>query len=163
MSTFAGTEPGFYDGFISGAKFHGPAGLCADPTTGDLYVADYTNHRIRKINPDGKCSFIVVYCLGIASLDYMCQYIHPLVLFLILMRSFTTGHVTTLAGSGTKGCADGFGEKASFHFPRNIDIDTKDGSVYVADSKSFKIRKISPLGMRRLKPCVRAREEKWSG
>jgi DNA-binding beta-propeller fold protein YncE len=109
VSTFAGTEPGFYDGFISGAKFHGPAGLCADPNTGDLYVADYTNHRIRKINPDG--------------------------------------HVTTLAGSGTKGCADGFGEKASFHFPRNIDIDTKDGSVYVADSKSFKIRKISPLGV----------------
>jgi len=108
VTTYAGDDPGWHDGFISDARFHAPAGIVADPNTGDLYIADYCNHRIRKITPNGQ--------------------------------------VLTIAGSGQRGSADGHGVHASFHYPRNLDIDTRDGCLYVADSVNNKVRKITPQG-----------------
>lgn len=40
-----GTAPG---------AFHYPAGLAVDPSTGDVYVADYNNDRIEKFSEDGE-------------------------------------------------------------------------------------------------------------
>jgi DNA-binding beta-propeller fold protein YncE len=49
VSLFAGTyTPGFADGPASVAKFDFPTGLAFDPS-GNLYVADAGNARIRKI------------------------------------------------------------------------------------------------------------------
>ena len=51
-----------------------------------------------------------------------------------------TGVVSTLAGSGTAGAADGTGTAATFNAPYGI---TTDGTnLYVTDSGNFKIRKI---------------------
>ena len=51
-----------------------------------------------------------------------------------------TGVVTTLAGSGAQGAADGVGMAATFHYPGGI---TTDGTnLYVADFFNNKIRKI---------------------
>ncbi|MGN6645196.1 MAG: hypothetical protein ACTHJT_01595 [Cytophaga sp.] len=52
--------------------------------------------------------------------------------------------VTTLAGYTHD--ADGVKERASFNQPQGIFID-KSGSIYVADSWNYKIRKITPDGM----------------
>lgn len=41
---------GYRDGYISNAKFNGPAGLAFDSKTGMLYVADTHNHAIRQVN-----------------------------------------------------------------------------------------------------------------
>lgn len=53
--------------------------------------------------------------------------------------------VTTWAGSGQAGSADGVGVAASFNRPQNIAVDTA-GNVYVADSGNNLVRKILPSG-----------------
>ncbi len=58
----------------------------------------------------------------------------------------TAGVVTTLAGSGNVGSFDGTGSAASFNEPWAVACDTL-GNVYVADTKNYKIRKVSPLGV----------------
>jgi sugar lactone lactonase YvrE len=56
------------------------------------------------------------------------------------------GLVTTIAGSGVAGSADGIGTAASFNNPFGVAVDTV-GNVYVADAGNKKIRKISPNGV----------------
>lgn len=64
-----------------------------------------------------------------------------------LIRKITpAGLVTTLAGSGAVGSADGKGAAASFFNPAGIAVD-KYGYVYVADTHNSLIRKITPDGV----------------
>jgi sugar lactone lactonase YvrE len=64
-----------------------------------------------------------------------------------LMKATTTGYtVSTLAGSGSTGAADGTGTAASFHEPYGIAVDAS-GIVYVGDVWNNLIRKISPVGV----------------
>ena len=53
VSTLAGgTERGFADGSGTQARFDGACGLAADGN-GNIYIADGSNHRIRRITPQG--------------------------------------------------------------------------------------------------------------
>ena len=56
------------------------------------------------------------------------------------------GQVTTIAGSGAVGSADGMGTAASFYHPYSVAVDAA-GNVYVADFDNHMIRKITPGGM----------------
>jgi sugar lactone lactonase YvrE len=49
VSTLAGSTPGYQDGDAVSAKFFSPTGLGIDKQ-GNIYVADLSNHRIRKIS-----------------------------------------------------------------------------------------------------------------
>lgn len=63
-----------------------------------------------------------------------------------LVRKITPqGAVTTLAGSGTPGSANGLGKAASFNRPTGVAVDAS-GNVYVADEGNHQIREISPQG-----------------
>jgi hypothetical protein len=107
VSTFAGNGvAGFLNGQGTSAELDGPGGITAD-AAGNLYVSDSTNHRIRKIS--------------------------------------STGNVTTLAGTGVAGFADGPGASAQFNEPRGIAVDGN-GVVYVADELNNRIRKIDAQG-----------------
>ncbi len=107
VTTLAGSgKAGFADGQRLAASFNTP-GLVTIDVHGNVYVADYINHRIRKITPEGK--------------------------------------VSTLAGSGVAGFADGQGAEASFRSPVGVAVD-HEGHVYVADNRNHRIRKITPTG-----------------
>jgi len=54
--------------------------------------------------------------------------------------------VTTLAGNGALGFADGDAKSASFSNPMGVAVDSS-GNVFVADSRNNLIRKIAPDGM----------------
>ena len=56
------------------------------------------------------------------------------------------GVVTTLAGAGSNGYADGTGSAAEFWGPYGIAVDAR-GSVYVADKGNSAIRKITSAGV----------------
>ena len=54
--------------------------------------------------------------------------------------------VSTIAGSGVEGYADGVGTNAVFGSPKSICIDNQ-GNLYVTDFWNYKIRKITPAGV----------------
>ena len=159
VSTFAGSTVGFADGTGAAAKFDRPFGVAID-ATGNLYVADSYNHKIRKISPAGVITtlagstggfadgtgssaqfyFPVSVCVDVSGNVYVADYGNHRI-----RKISPTGSVTTLAGS-TTGFADGNGSTAQFNFPFGIALDNS-GNVYVADANNNKIRKISPAGM----------------
>ena len=62
------------------------------------------------------------------------------------MTIATTPEVSTLAGTGSSGSADGTGTAASFYRPYGVAVDGS-GNVYVADRNNDLIRKITSAGV----------------
>ena len=110
VSTFAGSGiANSANGTANTAQFDLPAGVAVD-SSGNIYVADESNHRIRKITPADRIE------------DRM---------------------VSTIAGSGERGFAEGTGTEAEFYGPHGVAVDSS-GNVYVADESNHRIRKITP-------------------
>ncbi len=110
VATIAGQagNPGSNDGVGTEARFCAPYSVTAD-AAGNLFVADTSNHTIRKITPDGV--------------------------------------VSTFAGlAGNVGAKDGLGGEARFAIPTAVTVDNA-GHVYVADFGNHAIRKITPAGL----------------
>ena len=156
VTTLAGsTTVGSADGTGSAASFNGPIGITTEGA--NLYVADYWNHEIRKIviatgvvttlagsttkgSADGTGSTASFYCPGRLTTDGINLYVSDFGNNKIRKIVIATGVVTTLAGSTTKGSADGTGNAASFDGPTGI---TTDGTnLYVSDYWNNEIRQI---------------------
>ncbi len=160
VTTFAGKAgvSGFVDGDPSSARFKGILGLAID-AAGNLYAADTGNDAIRKISPSGVVSTlagdgIAGFADGTGS---AAKFNNPYDLCLmpngdLLVADFTNnrirrvtpgGVVTTYAGTGAPGAANGAASAATFDEPTSVAC-AADGNVYVADSDNAIIRRISP-------------------
>ncbi|MGC4073041.1 MAG: matrixin family metalloprotease [Nibricoccus sp.] len=163
VTTFAGSSSvrGNNDATGTAATFSAPAGLAFD-SAGNLYVADETNHTIRKITSAG----VVTTFAGAASASgttngtpLNSRFNRPKGLVfdslgnLYVTDSFNhtirkipaTGSVTTWAGlEGVSGTSDG--SAALFSNPTGLARDSS-GNLYVADTANSTIRKITPAGV----------------
>ena len=161
VSTFAGTGiAGAADGKDT-ATFNAPMGVAVDQS-GNVYVADYENDLIRKITPGGLVSTLAGKS-GVSGLvdgaDTAARFNLPESLAVdgdgniyvadngnnAIRKITPAGVVSTIAGSGTTGNANGTGRSASFNSPFGITVDAS-GNIYVADSGNNLIRKITPDG-----------------
>lgn len=165
VTTLAGAAglQGSVDGAGTAARFRFPSGLVLDGS-GMIYVADQGNHTIRTITPAG----IVTTLAGFAGLPGSADGTGSTARFdapqgvaidgsgnvVVADRGNSTirkvtsaGVVTTFAGSpGPFGSADGSGTAARFNNPSGIASDAA-GNMYVADTFSHTIRKITPTAV----------------
>ncbi|MFC5048424.1 cadherin domain-containing protein [Aquimarina hainanensis] len=159
VSTLAGSSRGFADGTGANAQFYLPSGTAVD-TQGNVYVTDTSNHRIRKITPDGTTTTFAGSTYGFADgTGTNARFADPYGITIDAqgnlyvterrnhkIRKITpAGVVTTLAGS-TQGFADDVGTDAQFSDPQGITIDSQ-GNLYVADRGNHKIRRITQGGV----------------
>ena len=159
VSTVAGKSGiyGFANGQDTTAIFNDPIGVSVDKT-GNLYVMDVNNYLIRKISPTGLVSTLAGK-QGVSGLtdgpDSAATFNSPRAcaidaagnLFITdnneVRKISTDGMVTTIAGNGYPGSADGVGRAATFNYLGAISIDGL-GNLYVSDPGAYNIRKITP-------------------
>lgn len=112
ITTIAGTGVLGYggdDSAATNAKLYSPSGVAVDGS-GNVYIGDNGNHRIRKVN--------------------------------------AAGIITTVAGTGATGYnGDGIAATAATLFsPHEVAVDT-DGNLYISDVLNFRIRKVDASGI----------------
>jgi len=155
VTTLAGSSSGSTDATGTSASFNNPVNITTDGT--NLYVSDYSNHRIRKIvistgvvttlagqSDNGSTdatgtSASFYYPRGITTDGtnlYVADYSNHRIRKIVI----STGVVTTLAGQSDNGSTDATGTSSSFNSPHGI---TTDGTnLYVTDNGNHRIRKI---------------------
>ncbi len=163
-TTFAGSgDASWADGQGASASFYFPIGLTVD-SAGVVYVADQSNHRIRKITPLGAVATLAgtgsttpfsdgvgtstatfnqpfgVAVDGSGNVFVGDTRNHRIRLIL------SNGTVSTFAGSGSTTWADGLGTSAAFKNPNHLSI-AANGNLLVADSSNHRVRMITPLGV----------------
>ena len=160
VSDFAGSgTSGHTNGAAAGAQFSSPIGLAVSGTM--LYVADYSNNRIRAIDlasanntvstiagsstpghADGAgttARFLQPAGLAVSGTTlYVADYSNNRIRAIDLASPNKT--VSTIAGSGSRGHANGVGTAAQFNRP--VGIAVSGNTIYVADGDNHRIRAI---------------------
>jgi serine/threonine-protein kinase len=166
VTTFAGVDSpglgggGLVDGSGTQAKFNQPVGIAVDGS-GTIYVADTGNNAIRKITPDGRATTLAGsgpagfadgsggsarfnaprgIAVDVAGNIYVADTLNQRI-----RKIAAAGAVSTLAGSGDQGTANGGAAAARFSNPDGIALDAS-GNIFVADNSSFRIREITTAG-----------------
>ena len=165
VTTFAGQAgvAGSTDGMGSAALFNLPIGVAVDKN-GNVFVADTGNDTIREITPAGVVTTLAGQPGTPGSTNNnnpsLATFTHPYGVAVDgnenvyvadtgngLIRMITAaGVVTTLAGSGAFGFANGTGTAAVFYNPCGVAVNGN-GIVYVADTYNNSIRQITPGGV----------------
>ncbi len=152
-------------GAATKANLANPWGICVD-SSGNVYVADSRNNRVRKINSSGTINTVA----GNGVLSYSgdngpairAQLNGPQGVAVdaagnlyivdaqnnVIRRVSTTGIITTIAGTGTSGFSGDGGQATSAQLakPQAVAVDTA-GNVYIADSGNNRVRQVSTSGV----------------
>jgi NHL repeat-containing protein len=160
VTTFAGGGEGFADGAGATASFNTPSALAID-ADGNLYVADTGNNRIRKITTQGEVSTVA----GDGTAGYLdgpvaqARLNGPIGVAVDangnvyvadtyndrIRKISPDGQVSTVAGAGSPGYADGDRGTSLFDTPCGVAV-TTDGTIIVADTGNDRLRKVTPDG-----------------
>ena len=167
ITTVAGT--GFYGysgdgGAATGAQINGPVGLAVD-SQGNLYIADSSNHRIRKVNTGG----IITTVAGTGFAGYSgdggaatsAKLHYPTYiavdgvgnLYITDTSNYrvrkvdVNGKITTVVGNGISGYSGdgGAATNAQLSIPQGIAVDGA-GNIYISDQNNHRIRKVDKYG-----------------
>ena len=156
----SGTVINSIDATGSAAQFSAPRGIAVD-FAGTVYVADSSNHTIRRITAAG----VVTTLAGTAGTTGPAQatpakFHEPFGVATdnagnvyvadtnnnAIRKITPAGVVTTLAGGNGMGSTDGTGSGAKFAEPHGLVLDSS-GNVYVTDYVNMTIRKVTPAGV----------------
>ena len=157
VSTLAGNgEEGFEDGQGDAARFNGPDGV-ALAANDEIVVADSGNHAIRVVTPggavrtlagngeagfaDGQGAAARFNCPQGLARDKDGSILVADTGNHAVRRVTMDGAVSTVAGNGEAGYADGEGAAARFYGPTDVVVD-KEGTIVVADYDNERLRKI---------------------
>jgi len=160
IKTIAGGAEGLSDGVEGKASFNTPSGLAVLPD-GDLIVADTSNNCIRRVSLKGETTTIAGNGkpgfadgpgkqalfngpIGVAADSHGNIYVADSYNDRIRLIS-TAGQVSTIAGKGTPGYADGDRNTALFDTPSGIAL-AADDSVIVADTGNDRLRRVNADG-----------------
>ncbi|MDB5101787.1 MAG: Serine/threonine-protein kinase PknD [Cyanobacteria bacterium RYN_339] len=152
------------DGAALSARFYAPADVAFHPTDHSLYIADYFNHRIKKLDTNGNVTTIAGtgatggdgggYKDDANPMNAMFKFPLGLVfdaagnLYVAdqgntaVRKIAPNGAVSTLAGGGASGFADGKGNLAQFRGPNCLLLDKTGTYLYAADTENHAIRRI---------------------
>ena len=167
ISTVAGTAKSCgYSGDAGpavSAKLNGPTGIAVDGS-GNLYVSDYYNQRIRKVSSGGTITTVagngtagfsgdgsaavsaeLYYPQGVAVDGAGNVYIADSSNYRI--RKVSSGKISTVAGNGTRGYTGdgGSATNAEIGYVYGISADSS-GRVYIADTQNCVIRQVGTSG-----------------
>lgn len=167
ISRIAGSGAcGYYGdgGLALEAPLNQPYDVARD-STGNLYIADFGNHRIRKVDPQGRISTVAGTGAGGYSGDggaaVEAQLNGPYGVFVdaednvliadslnhVIRKIGAQGDITTIAGTGRQGYAGDNGPAiaAAFDTPNALFMDTL-GRLYIGDEHNQSIRVIDRSG-----------------
>jgi mucin-19 len=158
VTTLAGSVAGFRDGPVAQALFDRPIGVACDGS-GNVYVVEGSNNRIRRITRAGEVSTLAGSDApgfndgpGATALFNSPTIVsNPSGIIFVadqrnnrIRRVSNSGYVTTIAG-GTEGTRDGQGTAAQFSRPVGIAVDGA-GNLYTGDRNQL-LRKITADGI----------------
>ena len=151
-------------GAATSARLNYPAGMAID-TNGNLYIADRSNHKIRKVSTAGIITTFAgtgtAGSLGDGSAASSAELYNPQGIAIYsgncyisdttnnkIRKVNSTGFISTYAGNGTKGrSGDGFAATlALLYNPQGLTIDSN-GNLFIADRSNHSIRKVTSAGI----------------
>ncbi|MCB4792387.1 MAG: carboxypeptidase regulatory-like domain-containing protein [Elusimicrobia bacterium] len=167
ISNFAGTGTEDYSGDggqATSAKLDTPRGVAVD-ATGNVYIVDQLNNRIRKVNTSGIISTFagsgtagysgdggqaasakLNYPFGVAADASGNVYIADTGNF-VIRKVNPSGIISTFAGNGTSGYSGDGGSASSAQLVQPVGIAADvSGNVYIADQSGNRIRKVNTSG-----------------